>query len=234
VQRSRPRLTQVDRAFWVALSRIWPRWKEVLCIVQPETVVRWHRRGFRLYWRPISQPGPGRPRISPEETSTRFLIHDNDAIFSDRVTEAIDQLGIEPKRTAYRSPWQNGIAERWVGTVRRELLDHVIVLDEQHLRRLLREYVEYYNGERVQTRSLRSPVRKPEASIANTPRNRGVFSADARARAASLQLRRQNGGADSLERTRLWGGTPDRQGKYREIRAFAGSLWDLPAANGPD
>ncbi len=49
VQRSRSRLTPVDRAFWVALSRIWPRWKEVLCIVQPETVVRWHRRGFWLY-----------------------------------------------------------------------------------------------------------------------------------------------------------------------------------------
>ena len=66
VQRSRPRLSPVDRTFWVGLSRIWPRWKEVLCIVQPETVVRWHRRGFRLYWRSISKPGPGRPRISQE------------------------------------------------------------------------------------------------------------------------------------------------------------------------
>ena len=51
---SRPRLTPVDRAFWVALFRIWPRWKACLAIVQPETVVRWHRRGFRLYWRSIA------------------------------------------------------------------------------------------------------------------------------------------------------------------------------------
>jgi transposase InsO family protein len=83
----------------------------------------------------------------PGEISTGFLIHDNDTIFSDRVTQSIDQFGIEPKRTAYRSPWQNGTAERWIGTVRRELLDHVIVIDESHLRRLLREYVAYYNGE---------------------------------------------------------------------------------------
>ncbi len=97
----------------------------------------------------------------PGETSTRFLIHDNDSIFSKRVAEAIGHLGIESKRTAYRSPWQNGIAERWVGSVRRELLDHVIVLDEQHLRRLLREYVEYYNVERVHTRLRDSPAGRP-------------------------------------------------------------------------
>ena len=66
MQRSRPRLTPIDRAFWIALSRICPQWKEILCIVQPETVVRWHRRGFRLHWRSISEPGPGRPRISAE------------------------------------------------------------------------------------------------------------------------------------------------------------------------
>jgi hypothetical protein len=63
---SRPRLTPVDRAFWVALFRIWPRWKACLAIVQPETVVRWHRRGFRRYWRSLSKRGPGRPPISPE------------------------------------------------------------------------------------------------------------------------------------------------------------------------
>ena len=97
----------------------------------------------------------------PGETSTGFLIHDSDAIFSNRVTEAIDQLGMKPKRTAYRSPRRNGTAERWVGTVRRELLDHVIVIDQSHLRRLLREYVEYYNGDRVHTRLRDSPVGRP-------------------------------------------------------------------------
>jgi hypothetical protein len=66
VKRPRPRLTRTDRAFWVLLSRVWPRWREALFIVQPETVVRWHRKGFRLYWRSISKRGPGRPRISLE------------------------------------------------------------------------------------------------------------------------------------------------------------------------
>jgi len=61
----------------------------------------------------------------------------------------IEQIGIEPRRTAFRSAWQKGIAERWVGSARRELLDHVIALNERHLQRLLHEYVEYYNADRV-------------------------------------------------------------------------------------
>jgi transposase InsO family protein len=63
------------------------------------------------------------------------------AIFSREVTESIQSIGIMPKRTAYRSPWQNGTAERWVGSCKRELIDHVIVLNEEHLRRILRDYV---------------------------------------------------------------------------------------------
>jgi len=58
-----PRIIPADRAFWVFLSQIWSGWKEILVIVQPETVVRWHRKGFRLYWRSISNRGPGRPLI---------------------------------------------------------------------------------------------------------------------------------------------------------------------------
>ena len=54
-------------------------------------------------------------------------------------------------RTSFQSPWQNGTAERFVGSVRRELLDHVVILSKDPLRRLLREYVEYYNAERVHT-----------------------------------------------------------------------------------
>ena len=62
----RPRLTAADRGFWIALLRFWPRWRSALAIVRPETVIRWHRKEFRLYWRSVSRPGPGRPRISPE------------------------------------------------------------------------------------------------------------------------------------------------------------------------
>jgi transposase InsO family protein len=97
----------------------------------------------------------------PGESALGYLIYDNDSIFSDRVTEAIEQLPMRPKRAAYQSPWQNGTAERWVGSARRELLDHVIVFNEQHLRRLLRDYVVYYNGERVHTQLRDSPAGRP-------------------------------------------------------------------------
>lgn len=276
----RPRLSPLDRAFWAALSHLWPRWKTALVVVQPETVIRWHRRRFRRYWWSISSPGPGRPailqeirdlivrmatengwrarriqgelamlgfRVSlatisrhlpktrpdprarqswrtflrnhrdlicamdffvvptarfrllyawflvdhgrrralhlnvtahpsarwvvqqlreafPESPRHRHLILDNDAIFSDEVSRSIAAFGVAPKRTAFRSPWQNGTAERFVGTVRRELLDHVVVLDEHHLRRLLRDYVEYYNSERVHS----SLGDAPEGRVAET------------------------------------------------------------------
>ena len=264
---SKPKITPLDRVFWVALFRFWPRWKRVLVIVEPDTVVRWHRKGFRLYWRWISKRGPGRPPISPEvqalikafaldngcgarkvhaelgklgftvslATVSRYmpkhpcdkekqqrwttflrnhrdgiaamdffvvptitfrllyvwfvidherrriihvnvtshptsswvvqqiresfpddlapndLVFDNDTIFLSEVSTSIESFGITPKRTAYRSPWQNGTAERWVGSCKRELIDHVIVFDEDHLRRLLRDYVRYYNTDRVHT-----------------------------------------------------------------------------------
>jgi len=280
----RPRLSPVDRAFWIALSRWWPRWKTVLLVVQPETVVRWHRRRFRLYWRSISSPGRGRPRISqltqglivrmatengwrarriqgelarlglrvslatisrylpkarsdpdaqqswrtflrnhrdlicamdlfvvptarfrllyawflidhgrrrvlhvnvtahpsarwvvqqlreafPQVPHHRHLILDNDAIFADEVMHSIASFGIDPKRTAFRSPWQNGTAERFVGTVRRELLDHVVVLHERHLRRLLQEYVEYYNAERVHSSIGDAPEGRPSETRPDT------------------------------------------------------------------
>ena len=271
---SRPHLSPLDRAFWVALSRLWPRWRSALVVVRPDTVIRWHRERFRRYWRSISRPGPGRPPISnatqnlivrmatdnrwrarkiqaelsklgihvslatisrylpkgkpdpeshqrwitflrnhkdgiagmdffivptvrfhllyvwfaidharrrilhfnvtpnptarwvlqqlreafPDEPVHRFLIFDNDAIFSAEVASSIAGFGIRPRRTALGSPWQNGTAERFVGTVRRELLDHVVVMNDRHLRRLLREYVEYYNAERIHTSITDAPA----------------------------------------------------------------------------
>jgi len=79
----------------------------------------------------------------------RFLIFDRDTKFSADVVSTVKAMGSQPVRTAFRSPWQNGIAERWVGSVRRDLLDHVIVLNRKHLRRLLNEYVRYYHEDRT-------------------------------------------------------------------------------------
>ena len=117
----------------------------------------------------------------PDESAPRYLIYDNDSIFSSVVTKAIEQCQMKPKRTAYRSPWQNGTAERWVGSARRELLNHVIVFNEQHLRRLLRDYVVYYNAERMHTRLRDSPAGRlaenrpsPDAQVVGLPRVGGL------------------------------------------------------------
>lgn len=85
----------------------------------------------------------------PYDTSPRYLIFDRATNFDGEVIETIKTLGIEPKRTSFRSPWQNGIAERWVGNCRRDLLDHVVVLNQRHLNRLMNEYVRYYHEDRT-------------------------------------------------------------------------------------
>jgi transposase InsO family protein len=97
----------------------------------------------------------------PWDDALPFLVYDRDATFSADVTAAIWNLDSEPIRTAYRSAWQNPFAERWVGTCRRELLDHLIVLGERHLKRLLADHVAYYNVERVHTVLGDSPMGAP-------------------------------------------------------------------------
>lgn len=79
----------------------------------------------------------------------RILLIDHDSIFSADVCHALQHMNVRPVQTSFRSPWQNGVVERWVGTCRRELLDHVIVLGEDHLRRLLREFLDYYHADRT-------------------------------------------------------------------------------------
>jgi len=264
----RPRLGALDKLFWVLARRLWSGWKQALIVVNPETVVRWHRAGFALYWRAISRahcvfgrkrtckeirdlifrmvgenPTWGAPRIHGEllmlgvdlsertisrwmrraprdpepakrwlaflrnhreaiaamdfftiptitfgvvccffiishdrrrilhfnvtkhPTSTwvvqqlreafpfglapRFVIFDRDAKYGAEVPAAIRAMKIKCVRTSLRSPWQNGVAERWVESCRRDLLDHIIALDERHLKRLLSEYVRYYHEDRT-------------------------------------------------------------------------------------
>jgi len=84
----------------------------------------------------------------PFDSAPRLLILDRDAIFSAGLTATIRLMHMEPTRTSYQSLWQNGVAERFVGTVRRELLDHVIVLNERHLRQLMAAFVTYCNVDR--------------------------------------------------------------------------------------
>jgi putative transposase len=259
----RRRARHRDRVFWVVLSKLWPRWRDALAIVKPATVVRWHREGFRLFWRWKSRPGPGRPALSKDtqelirtmananptwgaprihgellklgiaestvaaympkrrrppapsvswrsmarlhleatsgmdfftiptatfgvlygfvviDHASRTLQHvnvtahptadwtkqqlreafadqtparlhrDNDRIYGDAMKKLIEDFGIQDHPSAPRSPWQNPYAERVIGSVRRELFDHVIVINEDHARRLLRDYQQYYNQSRT-------------------------------------------------------------------------------------
>jgi putative transposase len=263
LQRSvvRPRLSRWDRVLWVWLSRVWASWRSNLVIVQPATVLAWHRQGFRLYWRWKSRAKPvGRPRLDselrhlirrmarenptwgrrriraelallgyevgeltvakymrrtalrpsptwrtfldvhlhdlvaidfflvstltfrllfvfvvlrhdrrellhlivtdhpsavwtarqlieafPNDSAPRFLLRDRDAIYGEEFACRAESMGIREVLTAPRAPWQNPFAERVIGSIRRECLDHFFVLNEAHLRRLVRAYLAYYN-----------------------------------------------------------------------------------------
>jgi len=265
---SRAHLAASDRIFWVLLRQFWSGWRGALVIVQPETVIRWHRTGFKLYWKWISRKHVvvgrkptsrevrelifrmvaenrswGAPRIHgelkmlgfeisertvlrwmrkaprdpepakrwatflnnhreaiaamdffsvptltlgvlycffvishdrrrilhcnvtrypttawvaqqlreafPFDSAPRYLILDRERTFHGEVLETMEGLGVIPVRTAVRSPWQNGVAERFVGNCRRDLLDRVIVLNQRHLKRLMNDYISYYHEDRT-------------------------------------------------------------------------------------
>ena len=85
----------------------------------------------------------------PWDDAPRYLIRDRDRIYSTIVTRRLRAMGIRDKPTAPASPWQNGFAERLIGSIRRECVDHFIILGEAHLRRILRTYARYYNDIRT-------------------------------------------------------------------------------------
>jgi len=85
----------------------------------------------------------------PAEHQHEYVILDRDAKFGNEVLSAMESIELASVRTSFRSPWQNGVAERWVGSCRRDLLNHVIAFNERHLKRLLGEYVRYYHADRT-------------------------------------------------------------------------------------
>jgi putative transposase len=110
----------------------------------------------------------------PFDSAPRYLIRDRDSTYGPKVINALEILGVEQIVTAPRSPLQNGYCERVIGTIRRECLDHVIVLNEKHLRRVLKEYLAYYHESRTHlglekdapaSRPIQSPDVGPVASM---------------------------------------------------------------------
>jgi transposase InsO family protein len=85
----------------------------------------------------------------PWNEAPRFLIRDRDRIYGGVFIRRLRAMGIGDRPTAPRSPWQNGYCERLIGSIRRECLDHIVVLDEAHLRRILQAYAGYYNNFRT-------------------------------------------------------------------------------------
>jgi transposase InsO family protein len=85
----------------------------------------------------------------PWDTAPRFLLRDRDATYGPEFLRSVRNLGIEDVRTSPRSPWQNPYVERLIGSIRRECLDHVVIVNERHLRSVLREYLSYYSEART-------------------------------------------------------------------------------------
>lgn len=129
----RPRITPLDRAFWVALFRFWSRWKRVLIIVKPDTVVRWHRKGFKLYWRWISKRGPGRPPLTAEvrELIQRFAAENGWGVR--KIHAELGKLGFTVSlatvsRYMPKQPRDNGKQQRWM-TFLRNHKDFITAMD---------------------------------------------------------------------------------------------------------
>jgi hypothetical protein len=142
----------------------------------------WLRSALRLRHRPPESQGPSLDQrhnnptaewiarqlteAFPWNEAPRYLIRDRDRIYAAVVTRRMRAMGIRDKPIALASPWQNGFAERLIGSIRRECVDHFVVLGEVHLRRILQTYARYYNSIRTH-RSLDkdAPVSRPVQRI---------------------------------------------------------------------
>jgi hypothetical protein len=122
-----------ERIFWVWLYRLWPSCLQTLAIFKPDTLVRWHRKGFRLYWTWKSRRyRGGRPAIDPEVRELiRTMSRNNIGWGAPRIHGELEMFGF-------------GVSQ-----IRRECLNHVIIFNERHLRKVLKSYAKYYHEART-------------------------------------------------------------------------------------
>ncbi len=163
----RPKIKNIDRIFWVWLFKIWDHWKSALIIVKPQTVIGWHHKGFKLYWRWKSHR-TGRPTTDWELIKLiRRFQKENPTWSSQRIQGELAKLGYTVcdntvAKYMQKHSWDDASRQLWL-TFRRECLNHVITLNERHLHSVLNEYInEYYNISRTHI-SLKkdSPVHRP-------------------------------------------------------------------------
>ncbi len=134
-------------------------------------VVLRHERRRILYFNVTEHPTAGWTarqlvEMADEVSVPRYLIRDRDRSYGQRCSRQASALSIREVMTAPRSPWQNAYAERVIGSIRRAFLDHVIVVGERHLRRMMKRYVRYYNGTRTHL-SLKKDA--PESRLVQPP-----------------------------------------------------------------
>ena len=168
----RPRLRMFDRAFWVGLSKLWQKWSTALVIVKPETVIRWHGQGFKLYWRWRSRPKRlGRPTIAREHIEFIMrMSRDNPSWREDKINEELRvKFGVS------HAPNANPHVERFHRTLRQDALNHFIFLNARHVRRVAREFIEYYNRARPSQATHAVPDPYPE--LLNEPHSSGQLIA---------------------------------------------------------
>ena len=113
-----------------------------------------HKRRKMIHFNVTDSPTSlwtGRQLIQafPWDTAPKYLLRDNDKIIGLEFQRVVKNLGMEEVKTARKSPWQNPYVERVIGSIRRECLDHMIIFGERHLRRVLREYRDYYHTSRT-------------------------------------------------------------------------------------
>jgi putative transposase len=101
-------------------------------------------------------------QVFPFTTPPRYLLRDRDSIYGADFVRRVESLGLEQKLIAPQSPWQNPVVERLIGSLRRECLDHIIVFNQEHLRRVLTDYLGYYYRHRTH-RSLEQDCPEPRA-----------------------------------------------------------------------
>jgi Integrase core domain len=170
----RPRFRRVDRVVAVALAALTLTWREALLIVQPATAPVAPRRLPRALAMALAAPSPRVPRDTValirsmaadlrEATAVgeapRFLLRDRDGKFPETFDLLARVTGIRVIRSAVRAPDMNAVCERFLGSLRRECLDHVLLLSEAHLHRALARYVRYHNEARPpQGLGQRTPV----------------------------------------------------------------------------
>jgi hypothetical protein len=146
-----------------------------------------HRRRTILHVNVTHEPTPAwvvqqLRDVFPRDGPHRFVLFDHDSTFDGQVIAFLKATGLEPTGTGIHAPWQNGVTERWVGSCRPELLDRIIALNERHLYRLTREYVDFYHHDRIHDALEKdAPKQRPvepkpsaQATVISTARVGGV------------------------------------------------------------